>query len=116
MNISKNKQRGASLIGILFVGGILVFGGIVGAQVVPTYAEYRTVVKAVNKVKDSSTPAEARSNFDKAAQIDDIKAITGKELEITKDGNKMLIAFAYSKEIHLAGPAYLVMKYAGRSN
>ena len=116
MNISKNKQRGASLIGILFVGGILVFGGIVGAQVVPTYAEYRTVVKAVNKVKDASTPAEARSNFDKAAQIDDIKAITGKELEITKDGNKMLIAFAYSKEIHLAGPAYLVMKYAGRSN
>ena len=116
MNISKNKQRGASLIGILFIGGILVFGGVVGAQVVPTYAEYRTVLKAVNKVKDDSTPAEARSSIDKAAQIDDIKAITGKELDITKDGNKMVIAFAYSKEIHLTGPAYLVMKYAGRSN
>ena len=116
MNISKNRQRGASLIGILFVGGILVFGGVVGAQVVPTYAEYRTVIKTVNKVKDASSPAEARSSFDKAAQIDDIKAITGKELEITKDGNKMLISFAYSKEIHLAGPAYLVMKYVGRSN
>ena len=116
MNISKNRQRGASLIGILFIGGILVFGGVVGAQVAPTYAEYRTVIKAVNKVKDASTPAEARSNFDKAAQIDDIKAITGKELEITKEGDKMVIAFAYSKEIHLAGPAYLVMKYVGRSN
>ena len=116
MNISKNRQRGASLIGILFIGGILVFGGVVGAQVAPTYAEYRTVAKAVNKVKDASTPAEARSNFDKAAQIDDIKAITGKELDITKDGNKMVIAFAYSKEIHLAGPAYLVIKYAGRSD
>ncbi len=116
MNISKNRQRGASLIGILFIGGILVFGGVVGAQVAPTYAEYRTVIKAVNKVKDASTPAEARNNFDKAAQIDDIKAITGKELEITKEGDKMVIAFAYSKEIHLAGPAYLVMKYVGRSN
>ena len=116
MNISKNRQRGASLIGILFIGGILVFGGVVGAQVAPTYAEYRTVIKAVNKVKDASNPAEARSNFDKAAQIDDIKAITGKELDITKDGNKMVIAFAYNKEIHLAGPAYLVIKYAGRSD
>ena len=116
MNSSKNKQRGASLIGILFVGGVLVFGGIVLAQVTPTYVEFRTIGKAVNKVKDASTPAEARSNFDKAAQIDDIKSITGKELDIIKEGNKMVIAFAYSKEIHLAGPAYLVMKYAGRSN
>ena len=104
------------MIGILLIGGILVFGGIVGAQVVPTYAEYWTVLKAVNKVKDASSPAEAKSNFDKAAQIDDIKSITGKELNITKEGNNMVIAFAYNKEIHLAGPAYLVMKYAGRSN
>ena len=116
MNSSKNHQRGASLIGILFIGGVLVFGGIVGAQVAPSYIEYRTIVKTANKVKDASTPAEARSNFDKAAQIDDIKSITGKDLTITKEGNNMVVAFAYNKEIHLAGPAYLVMKYTGRSN
>lgn len=116
MNNSKNNQRGVSLIGILLMGGVLVFGGIVAAQVAPTYTEYRTIIKTANKVKGASTPAEARSNFDKAAQIDDIKSITGKELEITKEGNNLVIAFAYSKEIHLAGPAYLVMKYTGRSN
>ena len=104
------------MIGVLFVGGVLVFGGIVAAQVAPTYTEYRTIIKTANKVKDASTPAEARSNFDKAAQIDDIKSITGKELDITKAGEKLVIAFAYNKEIHLAGPAYLVMKYTGRSN
>ena len=116
MNRSKNNQRGASLIGILFIGGVLIFGGIVGAQVAPTYTEYLTIGKSVKKVKDASSPAEARINFDKAAQIDNIKSITGKELEITKEGNSMVVAFAYSKEIHLAGPAYLVMKYTGRSN
>ena len=116
MKSFKNEQRGASLIGILFVGGILVFGGVVLAQEVPTYVEFRTIGKAVDKVKDASTPAEARINFDKAAQVDDIKSLTGKELNITKEGSKMVIAFAYSKEIHLAGPAYLVMKYAGQSN
>ena len=116
MNISKNRQRGASFIGVLFIGGILVFCGVVGAQVIPTYVEYRTVVKAVNKIKDATSPAEARNDFDRAAQIDDIKVITGKDLDISKDGSKMVISFAYNKEIQLAGPAYLVMKYAGRSN
>ena len=116
MNSSKNKQRGASLIGILFIGGVLVFGGVVLAQVAPTYSEYRTIVKAVDKVKGATSPAEARSNFDKAAQIDDIKSITGKDLVVSQEGTKAVISFAYTKEIHLAGPAYLLMKYAGRSN
>ena len=116
MNSSKNKQHGVSLIGLLVVGGTLVFLGIVGAQVAPTYAEYRTIGKAVEKVKASGSVAEARSSFDKAAQIDDIKSITGKDLEFSQEGTKTVISFAYTKEIHLAGPAYLLMKYAGRSN
>ena len=116
MNSTKNKQRGASLIGILFVGGILVFGGIVLAQVVPTYTEFRMIGKTVDKVKGSGSTAEVRSSFDKAAQVDDIKSITGKDLEFTQEGGKTVISFAYTREIHLAGPAYLLMKYAGRSN
>ena len=116
MNSTKKKQRGASLIGILFVGGALVFLGIVGAQVAPTYAEYYVIGKAVERVKGASSAAEVRSSFDKAAQIDDIKSITGKDLVVTQEGSKMVISYAYTKEIHVAGPAYLLMKYAGRSN
>jgi hypothetical protein len=36
-------------------------------------------------------------------------------LEVTNDGGRMVVKFAYQKEIHLAGPAFLVMKYAGQS-
>lgn len=115
MKSFKSKQQGVSLIGILFVGGVLVFLGVVGAQVMPTYTEYQTIVKAVDKAKQSGSIAEVRSTFDKAAQIDDIKSITGKDLEVTKDGDKTVVTFAYSKEIHLGGPAYLLLKYTGRS-
>ena len=111
----KNNQRGASLIGILFVGGVLVFLGIVGAQVLPTFTEYQTISKAVEKAKASGSIPEVKSTFDKAAQIDDIKSITGKDLIVTKEGDKTVVSFAYNKEIHLAGPAYLLIKYAGRS-
>ena len=111
----KHRQRGISFIGLLFVGGVLVCGGILAAQVVPTLVEYQAINKAAGKAREGNTVAEARSIFDKAAAIDDIKSITGKDLEVTKEGDKTVVAFAYTKEIHMAGPAYLLLKYNGRA-
>ena len=111
----KSSQRGMSFLGLIFVGGVLAVTGVVLAQVAPTLIEYQAVNKAVNKAKDGGTVAEVRSLFDKAAQIDDIKSISGKDLEITKEGNKVVVRFAYEREIHLTGPAWLTLKYAGRS-
>ncbi len=111
----KNKQRGISFIGILFVGGVLAFAGVIAAQVFPTLIEFQAITKAASKAKDGNTVPEVRSIFDKAAQIDDIKSITGKDLEVTKDGDKTKVAFAYNKEIHIGGPAYLLLKYTGQS-
>jgi len=111
----KHQQRGISFIGLLFFCVILVCAGIVAAQVFPTLVELQAITKAANKAKEGSTVVEVRSIFDKAAQIDDIKSITGKDLEVTKDGDKTVVAFAYNKEIHLAGPAFLLLKYSGKS-
>jgi type II secretory pathway pseudopilin PulG len=112
----KIQQRGFSLIGLLFVGVILAFGGLVGAQVVPTLIEYQAITKAVNKVAaQGGTVAEIRNNFEKAQNVEDFKAINGKDLEISKNGDKVQVSFAYQKEIHLGGPAYLLLKYAGTS-
>ena len=111
----KTKQRGISFIGVLFVVGVLAFVGVIGAQALPTVLEFQAITKAASKAKDGSTVPEVRAIFDKAAQIDDIKSITGRDLEVTKEGDKIVVAFAYSKEIHIAGPAFLLLKYAGRS-
>jgi hypothetical protein len=35
---------------------------------------------------------------------------------VTKEGEKIVVSFAYEREIHLAGPGYLTLKYTGRSN
>jgi beta-lactam-binding protein with PASTA domain len=112
----KSSQRGISFIGLLFVGGTLAFVGVMGAQVAPTLIEYQAISKAANKAKEGSSVAEVRSIFDKAAAVDDIKSITGKDLEVTKDGDKVAVLFNYNKEIHIGGPAYLLLKYSGRSN
>ncbi|OGP00899.1 MAG: DUF4845 domain-containing protein [Curvibacter sp. GWA2_64_110] len=111
----KSAQRGITFLGLLFVGAVLAVLGVVAAQVVPTLIEYQAVNKAVNKARDGNTVPEVRAIFDKAAQIDDIKSISGKDLEVTKEGDKVVVSFAYQREIHLAGPAWLTLKYAGRS-
>lgn len=111
----KSKQRGISFIGLIFVGSILAMTGVVAAQVFPTYLEYQSVSRAVNRAKDGQSVAEARMIFEKAAQVDDIKSISSKDIEVTKEGDKVVVSFAYEREIHLAGPAYLTLKYAGRS-
>jgi hypothetical protein len=111
----KTRQSGISFIGVLFVVGVLAFAGLIAAQVFPTLLEFQAITKAANKAKEATSVPEARAIFDKAAAIDDIKSITGKDLDVTKEDDKTVVAFAYNKEIHIAGPAYLLLKYAGRS-
>lgn len=110
-----SKQRGISFIGLLFVGGLLAMTGVVIAQAVPTYIEFLAVQKAAQRASAGQSVVEVRTIFDKATEIDNIKSVSGKDLEVSKEGEKVVVAFAYEREIHLAGPAYLTLKYAGRS-
>jgi hypothetical protein len=58
---------------------------------------------------------EVRAIFDRAQAIDDFQSVSGKDLEVKKDGDKVVVSFAYDREIHLFGPAYLLLKYRGQS-
>jgi hypothetical protein len=111
----KSKQRGISFLGLVIVASLLAMAGVVAAQVFPIFMEYLAISKAVDKAKQGQTVPEAREIFDKAAAIDDIKSISSKDIEVTKEGDKVVVSFAYQREIHLTGPAYLTLKYAGRS-
>ncbi|MDO8773318.1 MAG: DUF4845 domain-containing protein [Burkholderiaceae bacterium] len=116
LSTTKSAQRGLSFIGLLFVGAVLALTGVVVAQVVPTVIEYQSILKAANTSKVGGTPAEVRSNFDKNKATGYFDAINGKDLEITKVGDKHVVSFAYTKEIHLAGPAFLLLKYSGKTD
>lgn len=115
MNKLKSGQRGLTFFGLLLIGGLLAVTGVITAQVVPTAIEYQAIIKAANKASGGNTVVEVRSLFDKAAAVDDIKSISAKDIEVTKEGEKIVVSFAYQREIHLVGPAYLTLKYIGRS-
>ena len=113
---SAASQRGISFIGLLFLGVVLAFLAIVGAKVVPTASEYMSIKKAVKKAAaEGDTVPAVRASFDRAAAVDYISTISGKDLEITKQGDKVVASCAYDKEIALFGPAFLLIKYRGSS-
>ncbi|QKO21007.1 DUF4845 domain-containing protein [Rhodoferax sp. BAB1] len=112
----KSAQRGITFIGLLFIGGILAVSGVILAQIVPTAIELQAIHKAAKKAAaEGGTVADVRAVFDRAAAIDDIKSISGKDLTVTKNGDKVVVSFAYEREIHLTGPAWLTLKYEGQT-
>ena len=111
----RTRQKGISFIGLVFVAAVLAMAGVVIAQVFPTVLEYLAVEKAVDKAAQGQSVAEVRDLFVKAASVDDIKSMDAKDLDVTKEGDKVVVAFAYQRDIHLFGPAFLTLKYQGRS-
>jgi hypothetical protein len=111
----KSTQRGITFFGLVFVGAVVGISGVIAAQVFPTAVEYQSIAKAVNKSAEGSSVGEVRVIFDKAGAIDNITSVSGRDLDVTKEGDKVVVRFAYEREIHLVGPAWLTLKYSGRS-
>lgn len=112
------RQRGITLFGLLFWAIVVGFIALIGMRVLPTLNEYFTIQKAVNKVavEGGSTVPEIRAAFDKQKEIEySITSISGKDLDITKEDDKVVVRFAYDKEIELFSPVYILIKYEGRS-
>lgn len=115
-----NKQRGVSLSSMMVVCVLLVFVAIFGMKILPSTMEYFTILKTVKsiaggEVPAGSTVADVRRAFQRHMQVDDIKSINPEDLDISKDGNEIVITFAYATKIPLFGPVSLYIDYEGSS-
>ncbi|CAM3632565.1 DUF4845 domain-containing protein [Paracidovorax anthurii] len=111
------RQRGLSFIGLVFAAVFAVAVFAIGGQSVPIFLEYQAIRKAANKAaREATTVPEVRAVFDRASAIDNISSIGGKDLEVTKRNDKIVVSFSYSREIPLVGPAYLVYRFRDQTN
>ena len=114
----RSGQRGITLIGLLFWAIVVGFVALLGMRVLPTLNEYFTIQRTVNKIatEGANTVPEIRNAFEKQKDIEySITSIGGKDLIVTKENDRVVIQFAYDKEIELVKPVYLLIKYEGRS-
>ena len=112
------SQRGFTLFGLLFWAIIVGFLALIGMRVLPALNEYFTIKRAINKItSEGSTVPEIRNAFERQKDIEyAITSISGKDLSVTKENDKVVVSFAYDKEIELMKPVFLLIKFEGRSN
>ena len=116
--VSLRGQRGVSLLGLVFWAVLIGFVALVGMKTFPSINEYLTIQRAVNQIAKSGAASvpEIRQAFEKQKEIEySISSIGGKDLEITKENDKVVIGFKYDKEVELYGPVSLLIHYEGRS-
>ena len=116
---ARRRQRGVTLFGLMFWAIVVGAVAYLVLRVFPTVNEYMTIKRTIEKVAAASpsTVAEVRASFERQKDIEySISSIGGKDLEVTKENDKIVIAFAYDKEIPIYGPVFLLIKYEGRSN
>jgi type II secretory pathway pseudopilin PulG len=117
----RNPHRGITLIGLLLWAIVVAFVALIVVRVLPTINEYSTILRAVQQIAKAApaTVAEARSAFERQKEIEySIASISGKDLVVTKENDKVVIRFAYDKEVPIFEPVFLLIKYSGegRSN
>ena len=119
MNIrSPQAQRGITLVGLIFWAMLISSLAILAMRVLPTVNEYMTIKRTINAIatNGASTVPGIRAEFDKIKTVEySISSISGQDLGVTKENDRIVISFAYAKEIDLFGPVALLIRYNGRS-
>lgn len=111
----KIRQRGISLVGLLFVIAVLGVAALVAMKVFPAYLENQAIDKAILKARTAgSTIIDVRKSFTASAMIEEISSIDASDLEIIKEeSGNFIINYNYSRKAPLMGNASLVLDFAG---
>ncbi len=118
MNRTMNHQRGVTLSGLLFWSVVLGLLAVLGMKVAPAYIDYFSIVKAVKTVAAQApgkTVSDIRMDFSKQEQVGYFKDIKASELDISKNGNEVVVSFSYEKRIPLFLNISLLIDFQGSS-
>jgi len=110
------KQRGLSFSGFIVGAFILMLASATGLRLAPAYMQDARIKNifitiANDPEMQKATPRDIRISFDKRARIDDIKAIKVEDIQISKDGERLVLSASYPVLIPLAGNVSLYLDF-----
>lgn len=112
------RQRGVTMAGLLLWAFLVATVAGVIIKVVPVVNEYRTLLTMINRLAEEGGESKqaimAKFNRYKQTQYG-IESVNASDLDISKENDKLVIAFAYAKEIELVGPVSLLIHFEGKS-
>ncbi|MCX7172761.1 MAG: DUF4845 domain-containing protein [Proteobacteria bacterium] len=120
MSLTIKRQRGVGLLTLIVGGGLFFFVALLGMKVFPDVLAYFTVIKNVMATAhdpglSGSSVSQIRGAYLKRSQVEGGSPVGSEDLDITKEGNEIIISFAYSKKIPLVANVSLVIDFEGSS-
>ena len=115
--LSLTSQRGVSLSGLIVVLGLIFMLVALGLKVIPSLLEYKASKDAIAFAKaGGGSVQEMRAAFDRNADINMIKSISGRDLIVTKTSGETEVAFDYETKIALFTDVYLGIRFAATTD
>jgi len=95
------RQRGMGLLALIFWALISVLVFIVVLKLIPVYKENLAIKATLSDIASDSVIQnkekwEIRKFFNERAEIDNISSVNGSDLEVEKEGGKIVLGIAYS--------------------
>lgn len=116
MRTPRARQQGMSIWALLLIAALLLIVGGAGLRAAPSVIEHLAIRNAVAEASRESSIKDIRDTFQRQADINDITSISGKDLIIEQDGDRLKVSYQYEKLIPLAGPVSLLIDYKGGSD
>jgi hypothetical protein len=113
----KQRQRGMTFLGIVTILVILGVAFYAGLRLIPVYLEYSKVARVLEQVRDehvamdSPTTQLIRNSLERRWDVEDIKSLGWKEVEIEQKSDGFEVRAAYDVEERFIANVYLVTKF-----
>ena len=112
----KQRQRGATFLGIVVILLILGAGLYAAIRLVPVYLEYTKVARALEQVRDEysatdTSPQMIRRSLERRWDVEDIASIGWKDVDITKTSEGYDVQATYDVERPFVANVYLLAKF-----
>ena len=115
------KQNGATLLGMLIVGALVVFVAIVAMKIVPAYLEFMSVKKVLRAMHqeplNTMSSKEIKDAFSKKASMDYITVVNGSDLSIEKsEGGGVAVSVDYQVIKPVMGNVSVLIDFSASSD
>ena len=114
------RQKGITLTGFIVWAIVLIIAALLGMKLGPAYAEYYSIKKQFQAIAaDPGVVAggrrEAEGAFVRRATMENIKSISLNDLQIEKQGDRVVIRADYEVRIALVGNVSALLTFHASS-
>lgn len=115
------RQYGLTMSGFLLWAFLGILVALFGFKVGPSYFEYYVILKQFRAIAEDpdavrTGPRGVMNAFDRRSAVEDIRSITANDLQIQKDGDRVVISAEYSVRVPLFGNLSACLDFNPRSD